>query len=77
MQGDAMRAAQAALDQAPFAPEVQIPPGLEAPPSRVHWAGGHDRARRLAGLDVTARLSSPRRRVAGSVFIDAQLDASI
>lgn len=74
MQGDAMRAAQAALEQAPFAP---IPPGLEAPPSRVHWAGGHDRARRLAGLDVTVRLSSPRRRVAGSVFIDAQLDASI
>ena len=27
----------------------------------VRWVGGHDRNRRVAGLDITSRLSSPRR----------------
>jgi hypothetical protein len=34
------------------------------------WAGGHDRSRRLAGLQVSMRLSSPRRTVQGSVALD-------
>lgn len=34
------------------------------------WAGGHDRSRRLAGLHVSMRLSSPRRTVHGSVALD-------
>ncbi len=46
-------------------------------PSRAKWAGAHDRARRFAGLDVSARLMSPRRRVAGSVSIDARVDTTI
>jgi recA bacterial DNA recombination protein len=38
--------------------------------SSVRWAGGHDRARRLAGLSITARLSSPRRIVEGTVALE-------
>jgi hypothetical protein len=34
------------------------------------WAGGHDRSRRLAGLQVSMRLSSPRRTVHGSVALE-------
>ena len=34
------------------------------------WAGAHDRSRRLAGLHVLMRLSSPRRTVQGSVALD-------
>jgi recombination protein RecA len=45
--------------------------------SRVRWAGVHDRARRVSGLEVSARLMSPRRRVAGTVTIAAHADASI
>jgi hypothetical protein len=33
------------------------------------WAGNHDRARRLGGLSIDARLSSPRRTVNGSVAL--------
>lgn len=89
LQGAAAARAQAALDDAPQASASARAPlalsALQAPyapqalqaPSRVHWAGEHDRSRRLAGLDVTARLMSPRRRVAGTVMIDAQLDASV
>jgi hypothetical protein len=44
---------------------------------RAKWTGAHDRARRLMGLSVSARLMSPRRRVAGSVAIDARADTSI
>ena len=34
------------------------------------WAGEHDRSRRLAGLHVSMRLSSPRRLVQGSAALD-------
>ncbi|HUE89380.1 MAG TPA: hypothetical protein VMO26_25145 [Vicinamibacterales bacterium] len=34
------------------------------------WTGEHDRSRRLAGLHVSMRLSSPRRTVQGSVVLD-------
>jgi recA bacterial DNA recombination protein len=34
------------------------------------WVGEHDRSRRLAGLHVSMRLSSPRRTVHGSVALD-------
>jgi hypothetical protein len=34
------------------------------------WAGGHDRSRRLAGLHVSVRLSSPRRTVHGHVTLE-------
>jgi hypothetical protein len=34
------------------------------------WAGAHDRSRRLAGLSVSARLSSPRRSVQGTAALN-------
>jgi hypothetical protein len=34
------------------------------------WAGAHDRSRRLAGLHVALRLSSPRRLVQGTAALD-------
>lgn len=37
----------------------------------VRWAGTHDRARRLAGLSIATRLSSPRRTMTGHVTVDA------
>lgn len=45
--------------------------GAEAPPRPgvgARWAGTHDRARRFAGLDLTAHIVSPRRRDEGSRF---------
>jgi recombination protein RecA len=36
----------------------------------VLWAGSHDRSRRLAGLRVSARVSSPRRTVHGTTALD-------
>jgi hypothetical protein len=36
----------------------------------AQWVGGHDRSRRLAGLHVSLRLSSPRRTVQGSVALE-------
>lgn len=35
----------------------------------MRWAGASDRARRLAGLDIATRLSSPRRTMQGSVTV--------
>jgi hypothetical protein len=37
--------------------------------SRVAWAGDSDRSRRLDGLDVEARIISPRRKVEGTVRV--------
>jgi hypothetical protein len=34
------------------------------------WTGHHDRSRRLAGLHLTARVSSPRRTVQGTAALD-------
>lgn len=69
----------AAASQSPELPEPSS--SRQAPQSsllsRVHWAGAHDRSRRLAGLDVFARLMSPRRRVAGAVAINARLDTTV
>ena len=39
--------------------------------ARTSWAGDSDRSRRLAGLDMEARVVSPRRRVAGEVRLAA------
>jgi hypothetical protein len=36
------------------------------------WTGGADRSRRLAGLDIAARIVSPRRRVEGDVALAAR-----
>jgi hypothetical protein len=36
----------------------------------ARWAGNHDRSRRLAGLSVSARFSSPRRTVHGTVALE-------
>lgn len=38
------------------------------------WIGHHDRARRLAGLHVAARLMSPRRSATTRVFLAAHMD---
>lgn len=38
---------------------------------RTQWAGHADRSRRMAGLDVTVRVISPRRRVDGAVEVSA------
>ena len=35
----------------------------------AHWAGDHDRSRRLAGLQVRTRVSSPRRTVQGTAVL--------
>jgi recA bacterial DNA recombination protein len=37
--------------------------------AKAEWAGQHDRCRRLAGLSVAARLTSPRRIVEGMVSL--------
>ena len=42
----------------------------------VRWAGSSDRSRRLAGLDVTARVVSPRRRVQGDARVAATATAT-
>jgi recombination protein RecA len=38
--------------------------------AKAEWAGEHDRSRRLAGLRVTMRVSSPRRTVEGTAALD-------
>jgi hypothetical protein len=43
---------------------------LGAKVDAAKWVGAHDRSRRLAGLQVSMRLSSPRRMVQGSVALD-------
>ena len=40
------------------------------------WAGSSDRSRRLAGLDLTTRVVSPRRRVQGDVRLAATATAT-
>jgi hypothetical protein len=42
----------------------------------AHWSGDADRSRRLAGLDVTARVVSPRRRVEGETRFAATATAT-
>jgi hypothetical protein len=45
---------------------------------RTRWDGASDRSRRVAGLDMTARIVSPRRRVDGEVvFAAASAEASV
>jgi hypothetical protein len=54
------------------APGALSAPGAPgAPGAAAKWAGAHDRSRRLAGLRVTARLSSPRRLVQGTAALDS------
>ncbi len=55
---------------------VTITTGIDPTGSRqqgtghqARWAGDHDRNRRLAGLSVHARLSSPRRTMQGAVLL--------
>ena len=38
----------------------------------AQWAGTHDRSRRLAGLSISARLSSPRRTVQGTAALNTR-----
>jgi hypothetical protein len=47
-------------------------PGAPGPGARsaAKWAGGHDRSRRLAGLRLSAQVSSPRRFVHGTAGVD-------
>lgn len=35
----------------------------------VQWAGRHDRSRRVAGLGITAKISSPRRTMTGAAAL--------
>jgi hypothetical protein len=37
--------------------------------SAIRWVGTHDRSRRVAGLQVSSRLASPRRTVTGTVAL--------
>lgn len=46
-----------------------------APGEAVRWAGAHDRSRRVAGLEMTARLSSPRRTMTGAVTLSTSTHA--
>jgi hypothetical protein len=40
--------------------------------AKVEWSGDHDRARRLAGLSISMRITSPRRTAAGDVVLTSQ-----
>ena len=58
---------------------VTITTGIDLTGSRqpgtghqARWIGFHDRSRRLAGLSVHARLSSPRRTVQGAVNLETK-----
>ena len=44
---------------------------------RTQWAGMSERSRRLIGLDVTARVLSPRRRVEGTIEIHATVQSDV
>jgi recA bacterial DNA recombination protein len=44
-------------------------PGARGTTDAVRWAGTHERSRRVAGLDVSARLSSPRRTMTGTAAV--------
>ena len=44
---------------------------------RTQWAGMSERSRRLTGLDMTARVLSPRRRVSGDVAIHAAVQSDV
>jgi hypothetical protein len=44
-------------------------------PGAVRWAGAHDRSRRVAGLEIATRLSSPRRTMAGTVTLETTTHA--
>lgn len=53
-------------------PEEARRAGVGAPPesgANAQWAGVHDRSRRLAGLAMATRLSSPRRTVQGTAAL--------
>ena len=43
--------------------------GAGAAGAQVRWAGTHDRARRVAGLDIASRVSSPRRATNATVSV--------
>jgi hypothetical protein len=44
---------------------------------RTQWAGASERGRRLTGMDVTARVVSPRRPVDGTVTIHARAQSDV
>jgi len=50
---------------------------LALTPRPARWTGTHDRARRLAGLDVDVQMASPRRAVSGRAEVATALDPAI
>jgi hypothetical protein len=57
-----------AIPEAVLAPPTLAP---DAGRAKARWTGSHDRSRRLAGLDVAMRVSSPRQTVNGSVALQS------
>ena len=49
---------------------ITITTAADRSAAAARWTGDHDRSRRLAGLHVSARLSSPRRLVEGTAALD-------
>jgi hypothetical protein len=45
---------------------------INATNGEIQWAGTHARGRRLAGIDVASRLSSPRRTMLGDVAVQSR-----
>jgi hypothetical protein len=54
---------------APCAPAAPCAPGAPC----IQWAGAHDRSRRVGGVDVSVRLSSPRRTMQGEVGVHTRM----
>ena len=48
------------------------PQGSTGAQGAVRWVGAHDRSRRVDGVDVSVRLSSPRRTMQGNVSVDTR-----
>lgn len=68
-----VRSAQSTQDAAPSAPRARCAPYTDS----AIWNGGHHRSRRFAGLQIAARLISPRRATTTEVALAAPMDPAI
>jgi hypothetical protein len=48
-------------------------PGAPGATGAVRWAGAHDRSRRVGGLSITTKLSSPRRTATCAVVVETTM----
>jgi len=52
---------------------LQGAPGATGTSGAIRWAGAHDRSRRVGGVDLSVRLSSPRRTMQGEVSVQTSM----